>query len=160
MRFVGALIQDLCVETRTGWSWMLTLSPREAPAWLAFHGSKGWRGDPPPGPDGEPRIELWPSGGASRPVVVLPFVANQNFQEDLRRVFQQPVDPREGWLLLLGLLHALDEAARARPRIPTVGHVLACAGAPDLGDRASALTLADLEIALLQTRPRAQVRLS
>ena len=98
--------------------------------------------------------------GVRGAVVALPFVANQNFQEDLRRVFQQPVDPREGWLLLLGLLHALDEAARARPRIPTVGDVLTCAGAPILSDWASALTLADLEIALLRTRPRAQVRLS
>ena len=160
MRFVGALIQDLCVETRTGWSWMLTLSPREAPAWLAFHGPKGWRGDPPPGPDGEPRIELWPSGGASRPVVALPFVANQNFQEDLRRVFQQPVDPREGWLLLLGLLHALDEAARARPRVPTVGGALEWSGAPTLGAWASAMTLGDLEAALMRARPGAQARQS
>ena len=151
MRAVGALIEELCAETRTGWSWMLMLSLVAAPGWLAFHGPKGWRGDSPSGPAGEPRIELWPPGGANRPVAELHIAANQDFRGDLRRLGQRRLEPFNGWLLMLGLLHALDEASRVRPRIATVGDGVTAAGVTTLGAWASALTLADLQSALLRT---------
>ena len=154
MRAVGRVVQEMCEETRGGWSWMVMLSQVEAPAWLAFHGPKGWRGEPSsPGAAGEPRIELWPPGGASRPVVAIPLAANRLLQDDLRHLHQRPLEPRAGWLILLALLHALDEAARARPRVPTVGDALVWSGAPTLGAWASAMTLGDLESALLRARP-------
>ena len=153
MRAVGRLVQEMCEETRAGWSWMVMLSQVEAPGWLAFHGPQGWRGDPSPGAAGEPRIELGPPGGAFRPVVAIPFAATQHFQDDLRHLHHRPLEPRAGWLVLLALLHALDEAARARPRVPTVGDALVWSGAPTLGAWASAMTLGDLETALLRARP-------
>ncbi len=147
------LVQKMCVETRAGRSWMLTLSKEDSPAWLAFHGSQGWGGDPPSNEVDTPRVELWPSGGASRPVVALPIAANQDFRGDLHRLGECRIEPFCGWLLLLGLLHALDEAARARPRVPTVGDALRWSGAPTLSAWANAMTLGDLETALLRARP-------
>ena len=129
---------------------MLTLSKEEAPAWLAFHGSSEAGGEAPVISTGAPRIELWPAGGASRPVVALPIAANQDLRGDLHRLGQRRLEPFNGWVLMLNLLHALDQAARARPRVPVVGNSLTCAGAPTLGAWASALTLADLQSALLQ----------
>lgn len=78
MRAVGRLVQEMCNETRAGWSWMVMLSPVEAPGWLAFYGPQGWRGEPSSGASTDPRIELWPAGGANRPVVALPLAANQD----------------------------------------------------------------------------------
>ena len=152
MRAVGRLVQEMCEETRAGWSWMVMLSQVEAPGWLAVHGPHGWRGDPSPGAAGEPRIELWPAGGANRPVVELPVAANQDFRGDLHRLGQRRLEPFNGWLLMLGLVHALDEASRARPRRPVIGDALSCTGAPALSDWASALSLANLQSALLHTR--------
>lgn len=146
------LVQKMCAETRAGRSWLLTLSKDAAPAWLAFHGPQGAGGEPPVISTGAPRIELWPAGGANRPVVALPIAANQDFRGDLHRLGQRRLEPFNGWLLMLGLIHALDEAARARPRVPVVGNSLTCAGAPTLSDWASALTLGDLEIALHRAR--------
>ena len=163
MRAVGRLVQDMCVETRAGWSWMLMLSRHEAPGWLAFHGPKGARSgaDEEIAPTaGAARLELWPASGSSRPLIAVPIAANRRLADDLRRVHAHPVAPRAGWLLFLALLHALDEAARARPRVPGVGDALSSTGAPTLGAWASALTLGDLEAALLRARPGAQVRLS
>ena len=151
MRAGGRLVQEMCAETRAGWSWMLLLSQNEAPGWLAFHGPKGPRSAPDDVPGelpGPPRLELWPEGGASRPLVELSLAANQDLRRDVRHLHQRPLDPREGWLLLLSLLHALDEAARARPRVPTVGGALTVTGTPTLSAWASALTLGDLERAL------------
>ena len=152
MRAVGRLVQEMCEETRAGWSWMVMLSQVEAPGWLAFHGPKGTQGEPPVISASAPRIELWPAGGANRPVVALPIAANQDFRGDLHRLGQRRLEPFNGWLLMLGLIHALDEAARARPRMPVVGDALTAAGAPNLADWASALTLADFQSALLRTR--------
>lgn len=154
MRAVGRLVQEMCAETQAGWSWMLTLSRDAAPGWLAFHGPKGTRsganeGDAP-GTEA-PRLELWPAGGGDQPLIAVPIAANRRLGDDLRRCRAQPEEPRAGWLLLLGLLHALDEAARARPRVPTVGSALTCSGAPSLGAWASTLTLGDLEAALLSS---------
>lgn len=146
------LVQGLCAETRAGRSWMLTLSTEVAPAWLAFHGPQGAGGEPPVISTGAPRIELWPAGGANRPVVALPIAANQDFRGDLHRLGQHRLEPFNGWLLMLGLIHALDEAARARPRVPVVGHALTAAGTPTLAAWASALTLADLQSGLLHAR--------
>ena len=160
MRAVGRLVQEMCEETRAGWSWMVMLSQVEAPAWLAFHGPQGWRGDPSPGAAGEPRIELWPAGGANRPVVALPLAANQDPARHLHELGHRALDADAGWLLLLSLLHALDEASRARPRVPTVGDALRWSGAPTLGAWASAMSLGDLENALLRARPGSQARLS
>ena len=145
------LVQDLCAETRAGRSWMLTLSKEEAPAWLVFHGPPQTQGEPHASPTGAPRIELWPAGGANRPVVALPIAANQDLRGDLCRPGQHRLEPFNGWLLMLGLLHALDEASRARPRIATVGDGVTAAGVTTLGGWASALTLADLQSALLRT---------
>ena len=90
MRAVGRVVQEMCEETRAGWSWMVMLSQVEAPGWLAFHGPKGWRGEPSsPGAAGEPRIELWPPGGANRPVAELLIAANQDFRGDLHRISQR-----------------------------------------------------------------------
>lgn len=158
MRAAGRLVQEMCEETRAGWSWMVMLSQVEAPGWLAFHGPHGWRGDPSPGAAGEPRIELWPPGGANWPVVALPLAANQDPARHLHELGHRAPDADAGWLLLLGLLHALDEAARARPRVPTVGDALGWSGAPTLGAWASAMTLGDLETALTRARPGAQAR--
>ena len=156
MRAVGRLVQEMCEETRAGWSWKVMLSQVEAPGWLAFHGPKGTRSAvdemTSPGND-DPRLELWPSGGAAVPLIAVPVTANRHFRDDVSRVFRQPVDPREGWLLFLALLHALDEAARARPRVPAVGDTLGWSGAPTLSAWASAMTLGDLESALLRARP-------
>ena len=151
MRAVGALIEGLAAETRTGWSWMLMLSQVEAPGWLAFHGPKGWRGDPAPTSAAPSRIELWPTGGASTPLIVLSLAANQDPGRHFHALCQRALDPNPGWLVLLGLLHALDEASRARPRIATVGDGVTATGVTSLGGWASALTLADLQSALLQT---------
>ena len=151
MRAVGALIEELCAETRTGWSWMLMLSQVEAPGWIEFHGPKGWRGDPAPTSAGPSRIELWPTGGASTPLIALPLAANQDPGRHFHALCQRALDPNPGWLVLLGLLHALDEASRARPRIATVGDGVTAAGVTTLGGWASALTLADLQSALLRT---------
>ena len=145
------LVQKMCVETRAGRSWMLTLSKEESPAWLAFHGPQGAGGEPPVISASAPRIELWPAGGANRPVVTLPIAANQDFRGDLHRLGQRRLEPFNGWLLMLGLVHALDEASRARPRIATVGDSLTATGVTTLGGWASALTLADLQSALLHT---------
>ncbi len=131
---------------------MLTLSKEESPAWLAFHGPKGTQGEPPVISADAPRIDLWPAGGANRPVVELPIAANQDFRGDLHRLGQRRLEPFNGWLLMLGLVHALDEAARARPRMPVVSDALTAAGAPTLADWASALTLANFQSALLHTR--------
>lgn len=152
MRAVGALIEELCTETRAGWSWMLMPSQVEAPGWLAFHGTRGWRGDSAPTSAGSSRIELWPTGGASAPLVALPLAANQDPGRHFHALCQRALDPNPGWLLLLGLLHALDEASRARPRIATVGDGVTAAGVTTLGAWASALTLADLQAALLHAR--------
>lgn len=146
------LVQEMCVETRAGRSWMLTLSKEESPAWLAFHGSQRTQGDPPVISACASRIELWPAGGANRPVVELPIAANQDFRGDLHRLGLRRLEPFNGWLLMLGLVHALDEAARARPRMPVVGDALTCAGAPTLAAWTSALSLANLQSALLHTR--------
>ena len=153
MRAVGRLVQEMCNETRAGWSWMVTLSPVEMPGWLAFHGPQGWRGDSSPDTASEPRIELWPAGGANRPVVALPLAANQDPARHLQQLGHRALGADAGWLLLLSLLHALDEASRARPRVPTVGSALGWSGAPTLGAWASAMTLGDLESALLRARP-------
>ena len=156
MRAAGRLVQEMCEETRAGWSWMVMLSQVEAPGWLAFHGPHGWRGEPSPGVTGEPRIELWPAGGANRPVVALAVGANQDPSRHLHELRHRALDADTGWLLLLSLLHALDEASRARPRVPAVGEALEWSGAPTLGAWASALTLGDLETALLRARVGAQ----
>lgn len=152
---VGRLVHELCVETRAGWSWMVPLESVENPGLLVFHGPNGGRSAAGEGSTptlGASRLELWSSGGATRPLVVVPVSANQPFRDDLHRVWQSPVDPRAGWLLLLSLLHTLDEAARARPRTPTVGEALFATGVPTLPAWASALTLGDLEAALLRAR--------
>ena len=146
------LVQKMCVETRAGRSWMLTLSKEESPAWLAFHGPQGAGSEPPVISASAPRIELWPAGGANRPAVALPIAANQDFRGDLHRLGQRRLEPFNGWLLMLGLIHALDEAARARPRMPVVGDTLTAAGAPTLAAWASTLTLANFQFALLHTR--------
>ena len=151
MRAVGRLVQEMCEETRAGWSWMVMLSQVEAPGWLAFHGPHGWRGHPSQGAASEPRIELWPAGGANRPVVALPLAANQDPGRHFHALCQRALDPNPGWLLLLGLLHALDEASRARPRVATVGDAVTATGVTNLGAWAAALTLADLQSALLRT---------
>ena len=150
MRAIGPLIANLCGETRAGWSWMLTLSREPTPAWLAFHGPRGWRGESSPSPVGEPRLELWPPGGAARPVIALPLAANQDPARHLHHLHQRAPDPSTGWLLMLGLLHALDEASRARPRVAIVGEAVTATGAPTLQPWTSALTLADLQSALLR----------
>lgn len=149
---VGALVLELVEETRAGWSWMLPLAEEEAPAWLAFQGPRGMRGDPPVVAAGPPRLELWPRGGGPRPLVEVPVAANRNPRQDFARLSQQRLDPTAGWLLLLALLVALDEAPRARPRVPTVGDRLTSTGAPTLSAWASALTLADLQTALLRSQ--------
>ena len=145
------LVQKMCVETRAGRSWILTLSKEEAPAWLAFHGPQGAGGEPPVISASAPRIELWPAGGANRPVVALPVAANQDLRGDLHRLGQRRLEPFNGWLLMLGLVHALDEASRTRPRIATVGDGVTATGVTTLGAWTSALTLADLQSALLHT---------
>lgn len=152
---VGRLVQELSDETRAGWSWMLTLSQVESPGWLAYHGPRGARcaaNDPGASILGSPRIELWPTGGAGQPVLTVSVAANQRFRDDLRRVYERPTEPKAGWLLLLGLIHALDEVSRAKPRIATVGDGVTATGVTTLGGWASALTLADLQSALLRTQ--------
>lgn len=150
MRAIGPLIADLCGETRAGWSWMLTLSREPTPAWLAFHGPKGWRGAPSTSPAAEPRLELWPPGGAGHPVIALPLAANQDPARHMQDLGRRALDADAGWLLMLGLLHALDEASRARPRVAIVGEAVTATGAPTLQAWTSALTLADLQSALLR----------
>ena len=155
MHAIGRLVQGMVEETRAGWSWMVLLSAEEAPGWLAFHGPKGMRGgegEVAVPLAGEPRLELWPAGGANQPLIMVPVGVNRPFRENVRQLFGRPMDPRAGWLLLLSLLHALDEAARARQRVPTVGDALLATGTPTLPAWASALTLGDLESALLRAR--------
>ena len=130
----GRLLQEMYVETRAGRSWLLTLSKDAAPPWLAFYGPPGAGGEAPVISAGAPRIELWPAGGANRPVVALPIAANQDFRGDLHRLGQRRIEPFNGWLLLLGLVHALDEAPLAGPRMPVVGDGLTAAGTPTLED--------------------------
>lgn len=150
---VGRQVEALCAETRAGWSWMLLPEEEEGQWWLTFHGARGWRGaqgEEVSAPVGEPRLELWPGHGANTPLITVPVAANQCFREVVRHSFDHPVGPRAGWLILLSLLHALDEAARARPRVPGVGEELTATGMPTLSAWASALTLGDLEAALLR----------
>ena len=151
---IGRQVEALCAETRAGWSWML-LPEEEGRWWLTFHGARGWRGasDVEVTPIiGEPRLELWSGHGANTPLITVPVTVNQPFREVAHRAFDHPVSPRAGWLILLSLLHALDEPARARPRVPSVGEALTATGTPTLSTWASALTLGDLEAALLRAR--------
>ena len=152
---IGRQVEALCAVTRAGWSWMLLPEEDDGRWWLAFHGARGWRGasDLEVTPIiGEPRLELWSSCAANTPLVTVAVTANQHFREIVHRTFDRPVSLRAGWLILLSLLHALDEAARARPRVPSVGEALTATGTPTLSTWASALTLGDLEAALLRAR--------
>ena len=146
----SALVEEMCEETRAGWSWMLPLSEDEAPAWLAFHGPQGTRDDPTVVSAGPPRLELWPKGGGPRPLVEIPVAANRDFHCDIERLRAGRLDHYNGGHLLLALLRALAERTRARPRIPVVRDALTHSGVPTLDAWASALTLADFQAALLR----------
>jgi len=97
-----------------------------------------------------PTVQLWSPTACQRPIAKA--AANHDFPAGLELIAKRAA-PLVGDELpiLLALLGALrDEAAAMRFRIPTVGERVTSRGIPSVEAWASALSLADIESALLK----------
>lgn len=97
-----------------------------------------------------PTVQLWSPTSVQRPIVRA--AANRDFPAGLDTIARRAA-PLVGddLPILLALLGALrEETANMRFRIPTVGARVTSAGVPSVEAWASALSLADIEAALLK----------
>ena len=151
-RFIARHVELLRATVRAGHAMLYTFDRTDGSSTrLDVMGPKGLR---PGGLDfltaSVPTVQLWSPTATQRPIAKA--AANRDFPAGLDAIAKRAAPlVRDELPILLALLAALrDETAGMRFRVPSVGEMVTSRGRPTSDAWASALSMADIEAAMLK----------